>query len=104
MGLENIGNSPIEALHHAIGFRRSGLGQAVPMLAALASKIAHRLHDPPSWGRCPLQAPPSRWDHRALTVKAPNQSENRPSQNGATVRLDRNFYTLSGVSAWVGFI
>ncbi len=32
MGLENIGNTPIEALLHAIGFGRPGLGQ--PMLNA----------------------------------------------------------------------
>ena len=39
-----------------------------PAWAVLIQRLFHRLHDPPSWGRCPLHAGSSRWDRRALTV------------------------------------
>lgn len=38
-----------------------------PAWAVLIQRLFHRLHDPPSWGRCPLHAGSSRWDRRALT-------------------------------------
>ena len=40
-----------------------------PAWAVLIQRLFHRLHDPPSWGRCPLHAGSSRWDRRALTLK-----------------------------------
>ena len=40
-----------------------------PAWAVLIQRLFHRLHDPPSWGRCPLHAGSSRWDRRALTQK-----------------------------------
>ena len=40
-----------------------------PAWAVLIQRLFHRLHDPPSWGRCPLHAGSSRWDRRALTKK-----------------------------------
>lgn len=40
-----------------------------PAWAVLIQRLFHRLHDPPSWGRCPLHAGSSRWDRRALTFK-----------------------------------
>ena len=39
-----------------------------PAWAVLIQRLFHRLHDPPSWGRCPLHAGSSRWDRRALTM------------------------------------
>lgn len=42
-----------------------------PAWAVLIQRLFHRLHDPPSWGRCPLHAGSSRWDRRALTVQRP---------------------------------
>ena len=39
-----------------------------PAWAVLIQRLFHRLHDPPSWGRCPLHAGSSRWDRRALTI------------------------------------
>ena len=39
-----------------------------PAWAVLIQRLFHRLHDPPSWGRCPLHAGSSRWDRRALTA------------------------------------
>lgn len=39
-----------------------------PAWAVLIQRLFHRLHDPPSWGRCPLHAGSSRWDRRALTL------------------------------------
>ena len=42
-----------------------------PAWAVLIQRLFHRLHDPPSWGRCPLHAGSSRWDRRALTVQPP---------------------------------
>ena len=41
-----------------------------PAWAVLIQRLFHRLHDPPSWGRCPLHAGSSRWDRRALTLYA----------------------------------
>ena len=46
-----------------------------PAWAVLIQRLFHRLHDPPSWGRCPLHAGSSRWDRRALTDKAPSVLE-----------------------------
>ena len=40
-----------------------------PAWAVLIQRLFHRLHDPPSWGRCPLHAGSSRWDRRALTFQ-----------------------------------
>ena len=40
-----------------------------PAWAVLIQRLFHRLHDPPSWGRCPLHAGSSRWDRRALTLR-----------------------------------
>ena len=42
-----------------------------PAWAVLIQRLFHRLHDPPSWGRCPLHAGSSRWDRRALTESSP---------------------------------
>ena len=42
-----------------------------PAWAVLIQRLFHRLHDPPSWGRCPLHAGSSRWDRRALTFHQP---------------------------------
>lgn len=42
-----------------------------PAWAVLIQRLFHRLHDPPSWGRCPLHAGSSRWDRRALTLPGP---------------------------------
>ena len=42
-----------------------------PAWAVLIQRLFHRLHDPPSWGRCPLHAGSSRWDRRALTFDRP---------------------------------
>ena len=42
-----------------------------PAWAVLIQRLFHRLHDPPSWGRCPLHAGSSRWDRRALTLNWP---------------------------------
>ena len=42
-----------------------------PAWAVLIQRLFHRLHDPPSWGRCPLHAGSSRWDRRALTMCCP---------------------------------
>ena len=42
-----------------------------PAWAVLIQRLFHRLHDPPSWGRCPLHAGSSRWDRRALTMLRP---------------------------------
>jgi hypothetical protein len=39
--LEHIGNAAIEALDHAIGLRRSGLGQAVFDIELLACLVKH---------------------------------------------------------------
>ena len=39
-----------------------------PAWAVLIQRLFHRLHDPPSWGRCPLQAVLSRWDRQLHTV------------------------------------
>ena len=41
-----------------------------PAWAVLIQRLFHRLHDPPSWGRCPLHAGSSRWDRRALTKRS----------------------------------
>lgn len=43
-----------------------------PAWAVLIQRLFHRLHDPPSWGRCPLHAGSSRWDRRALTLLLPS--------------------------------
>lgn len=40
-----------------------------PPWALLIQRLFHRLHDPPSWGRCPLQAVLSRWDRQLHTNK-----------------------------------
>ena len=40
-----------------------------PPWALLIQRLFHRLHDPPSWGRCPLQAVLSRWDRQLHTIK-----------------------------------
>ena len=39
-----------------------------PPWALLIQRLFHRLHDPPSWGRCPLQAVLSRWDRQLHTL------------------------------------
>lgn len=39
-----------------------------PPWALLIQRLFHRLHDPPSWGRCPLQAVLSRWDRQLHTT------------------------------------
>lgn len=39
-----------------------------PPWALLIQRLFHRLHDPPSWGRCPLQAVLSRWDRQLHTI------------------------------------
>ena len=43
------------------------LAVLTPPWAVLIQRIFHRLHDPPSWGRCPLQAVHSRWDRQLHT-------------------------------------
>ena len=45
-----------------------------PAWAVLIQRLFHRLHDPPSWGRCPLHAGSSRWDRRALTLLQPGKA------------------------------
>ena len=45
-----------------------------PAWAVLIQRLFHRLHDPPSWGRCPLHAGSSRWDRRALTMDSLSES------------------------------
>ena len=43
-----------------------------PAWAVLIQRLFHRLHDPPSWGRCPLQATSSRWDRQPHTLLFPS--------------------------------
>ena len=55
-----------------------------PAWAVLIQRLFHRLHDPPSWGRCPLHAGSSRWDRRALTAAQPlAMFEYQPTRAGA---------------------
>ena len=48
-----------------------------PAWAVLIQRLFHRLHDPPSWGRCPLHAGSSRWDRRALTLHLTRLASNQ---------------------------
>ena len=70
-----------------------------PAWAVLIQRLFHRLHDPPSWGRCPLHAGSSRWDRRALT-EHPQQGQRwaqySPTQPG-TARDMRDKFGTRGV-------
>ena len=46
------------------------LAVLTPPWAVLIQKLFHRLHDSPSWGRCPLHELPSRWVRQPHTVGA----------------------------------
>ena len=63
-----------------------------PPWALLIQRLFHRLHDPPSWGRCPLQAVLSRWDRQLHTLNSPFDDKT------ASPQLVRN----AGVSSQVG--
>lgn len=47
------------------------LAVLTPPWADLIQRVFHRVHDPPSWGRCPLQAGRSRWDRQPHTSSLP---------------------------------
>ena len=71
-----------------------------PAWAVLIQRLFHRLHDPPSWGRCPLHAGSSRWDRRALTVKDAMAMAWCVNQRPIVSRCQRpNFSSCSNVSA-----
>ena len=62
-----------------------------PAWAVLIQRLFHRLHDPPSWGRCPLHAGSSRWDRRALTAQWPGvQLQEFDPQTPASSALERH--------------
>jgi DNA-binding XRE family transcriptional regulator len=55
------------------------LAVLTPPWAVVIQRIFHRLHDPPSWGRCPLQAVFSRWDRQLHTHCLPSAKRQAPS-------------------------
>ena len=59
-----------------------------PPWALLIQRLFHRLHDPPSWGRCPLQAVLSRWDRQLHT----DPLHNCPSSGQLFVQTSADFF------------
>ena len=70
------------------------LAVLTPPWAVVIQRIFHRLHDPPSWGRCPLQAVFSRWDRQLHTHCLPSAKRQAP---GAGPHKGKDGSTAEGV-------
>lgn len=68
-----------------------------PAWAVLIQRLFHRLHDPPSWGRCPLQAVFSRWDRQLHTHCLPSAKR---QELGLTKAKMAQLLKVSGVSLY----
>ena len=71
-----------------------------PPWALLIQRLFHRLHDPPSWGRCPLQAVLSRWDRQLHTSSRFTSLVHLPREKGyGLVPRTKNGPALAGYGA-----
>ena len=73
------------------------LAVLTPPWAVVIQRIFHRLHDPPSWGRCPLQAVFSRWDRQLHTHCLPSAKR---QELGLTKAKMAQLLKVSGVSLY----
>ena len=66
------------------------LAVLTPPWAVLIQKLFHRLHDPPSWERCPIHELPSRWVRQPHTMdraeRILNHLQKVPSKDNFTRR------------------